>query len=261
MIQCKFNTAGKDMLQNIRHFHNDAEEILFVERGGGVMTVGDHIYPLAANCIYFIERNLLHYSAPDDAQTYTRSVISVPSDFFAQLCALSGYDEVTERLRKKKCVMLEPQDARRIRAAMERIQNCSRRESVTALFEILDLADRQGSSVPLPDNKVSGILAYINAHIGEPLTLDEISAHLFIGKYYMCHLFRETTGMSISQYVLLRRLSLCKNLLITTERSISDIAMTCGFSTFSYFCRAFAKSEGMSAREYRKKFTPIQKND
>ena len=97
-------------------------------------------------------------------------------------------------------------------------------------------------------------MAYVNRNIGEPLTLDGISAHMFIGKYYMCHLFKRTTGMSIAQYVLLQLLSLCKRLLLSIDKSISEISMECGFSSFSYFCRAFFKSEGMSAGDFRKRF-------
>ena len=97
-------------------------------------------------------------------------------------------------------------------------------------------------------------MEYINQNISEDLSLDKIAARMFIGKYYMCHLFKMTTGMSITQYILLQRLSLCKNLLLSTDKSVSEIAMLCGFSAFSYFCRAFAKNEGMSASAFRKKF-------
>ena len=65
--------------------------------------------------------------------------------------------------------------------------------------------------------------------------------------------------MSIANYILLQRLSLCKKMLISTNRSVSDISEACGFSSFSYFCRIFQRNEGMSAREYRRRFASSAK--
>jgi len=256
-FQCR-RAIGKDALQNVKHSHN-AVEILFAQRGCGAFTVGEHIYPLSPNCIYFIGANTLHFSAPAEEKVYMRSVVGIPAEYFSHLCEITGYADIAQRLQERCCVMLDAEAAVRIGAAMERMQSDVLRDRVRALLDVMEIADSRESSLPVLESKISEIMAYINRNIGEVLTLDEIAAHMFIGKYYMCHLFKKTTGMSIAQYILLQRLSLCKRLLLSTDKSISEIAMLCGFSSFSYFCRAFDKSEGMSAGEYRKKFSTERK--
>ncbi|MBQ9773203.1 MAG: helix-turn-helix domain-containing protein [Clostridia bacterium] len=255
IITCKYRQKGKDPLQNVLHSHNEVEELLFVQSGSGVLTVGDRIYPLLPNCMYWIGRNVLHYSAPEKQEEYVRSVVSISSTFAVQLGALSGDDALMARMREECCISLDYESAKHVNALLDEMRSGERRAGVRAFLELLSVAEQKGRRIPMSDHKIAAVIAYVNQNIGEELRLDAIAAKFFIGKYYLCHLFKSVTGMRLSQYILLQRLTLCKNLLVTTDRSISEIATACGFSTFSYFCRTFAKSEGMSAREYRKRFT------
>lgn len=70
---------------------------------------------------------------------------------------------------------------------------------------------------------------------------------------YMSELFRLTFGVSPSAYVMDLRLSRAQNLLLTTDRRISDIAAECGFEDPLYFSRAFRKRCRYSPREFRRK--------
>lgn len=98
---------------------------------------------------------------------------------------------------------------------------------------------------------VDGIFSLLASTLPENLSLDEIADQLNVNKYYMCHLFREKTGVSIMRYRNSRRLSMAKELLCTTDLSISDIADRCGFNTVSYFGEAFKRQEHIAPGEYR----------
>lgn len=70
---------------------------------------------------------------------------------------------------------------------------------------------------------------------------------------YMSDLFRRTFGVSPRAYVMDLRLSRAQNLLLTTDRRISDIAAECGFDDPLYFSRAFRKRCRFSPREFRER--------
>ena len=253
LFQCRYRTIGKDVLQNVRHSHNETET-LFVENGSGSFTIGERIYPLSSRGLYFINANTLHFTAPTLPKKYVRSIICISKEYFSLLCESTGYGEIANKLQKQCYVLLDSDGAMQVDRAMKQMQNREKRICVRALLDVLEIADQSECETVILDNKATKIMEYINQNISEDLSLDKIAARMFIGKYYMCHLFKMTTGMSITQYILLQRLSLCKNLLLSTDKSVSEIAMLCGFSAFSYFCRAFAKNEGMSASAFRKKF-------
>lgn len=98
---------------------------------------------------------------------------------------------------------------------------------------------------------IDGVFSLVAETLGENFSLDEMAERLNVNKYYMCHLFREKTGVSIMRYRNSRRLSLAKELLRTTDYSIADIADRTGFNTVSYFGESFKRQEQLSPGEYR----------
>ena len=102
------------------------------------------------------------------------------------------------------------------------------------------------------DKQISDILDYLNKNLNSKINLEEISSKMHISKYYLCHIFKKKTGMTIFEYVLLRRLSLAKKYLKTTDMSISEISVKTGFSSFSYFSKMFGMYEKLTPYEYRK---------
>src|SRR5699024_12362112 len=72
-----------------------------------------------------------------------------------------------------------------------------------------------------------------------------------LSKFHLSILFKEFVGMSFSQYVTAQRLYKAKLLLLTTQASITDIAMEAGFNSSSSFNRVFYQSEKMSPSEFR----------
>ena len=73
-----------------------------------------------------------------------------------------------------------------------------------------------------------------------------------VGKIMFCHTFHEKTGMTLSEYVLEKRLSKAESMLRKGVRPVGEIALELGFSSVSYFCSVFNKKYGMSPLAYRK---------
>lgn len=95
---------------------------------------------------------------------------------------------------------------------------------------------------------------YIDAHFKENVTLDTLVEVTHVNKYHLAHTFRKEYGIPPINYMLSLRLQESKNLLRTTDYSLSYIALTSGFSSPSYFSQRFRQAEGMSPAQYRQKF-------
>lgn len=98
---------------------------------------------------------------------------------------------------------------------------------------------------------VDRIFKYINENLMEEFSLTEMAAKFGISKFYMCHIFKLETRISIMQYRNKRRLALAKQLLSNTDNSIQQICMDIGFSDASYFSKWFKQEEGISPNTFR----------
>ena len=97
--------------------------------------------------------------------------------------------------------------------------------------------------------QVDEILSYINTHISENLTLEELSAHFFLSSSYLCRIFKATTGTTINKYITAKRITISKSLL-SQGYSVNEACEACGFNDYSNYLKAFTKAVGISPKKY-----------
>ena len=97
--------------------------------------------------------------------------------------------------------------------------------------------------------QVDEILSYINTHISENLTLEELSAHFFLSSSYLCRIFKATTGTTINKYITAKRITISKSLL-SQGHSVNEACEACGFNDYSNYLKAFTKAVGISPKKY-----------
>ncbi len=102
--------------------------------------------------------------------------------------------------------------------------------------------------------KILPIITYANEHYSQKVYLDNISDTLHMDKYYLCKVFKKATGITFFQYLNIIRLQNAEKLLVTTNKSITEIALECGFSTTQYFNSVFVRATGYSPSLYRKSY-------
>ena len=92
---------------------------------------------------------------------------------------------------------------------------------------------------------------YLEAHSTERFSLQKLADALFINGSYLLRTFKRNTGMTPLSYHHQIRCSKAKELLIQTDRTISEIGEAVGFVSSSHFSHIFRKTEGCTPSEYR----------
>lgn len=97
------------------------------------------------------------------------------------------------------------------------------------------------------------ISEYIHEHYGEPLAIGELAQMYEVNGNRLYYLFTKYAGMGPGDYLITYRLNRAKELLLTTEAPINDIAKAVGYEDPLYFSRIFQKRIGCSPMAFRKK--------
>lgn len=114
------------------------------------------------------------------------------------------------------------------------------------------LLAREGAVGSAETSRIKLMLACIHNAYGESLSVERIAraAGVCARECYRC--FRSVLGTTPTLYLMRHRVNAAARLLIDSDRSITDIALTCGFSGPSYFCKVFRDVMGISPRDFRR---------
>ena len=117
----------------------------------------------------------------------------------------------------------------------------------TLLIQVLIL-DQQP-----PATAVERVIQYIQSHLSEQITLEQLSGVAFVSKSYLTKLFKQQTGQTVIEYVNSARIEKAKMLLVTTPKSVEEIAYAVGFESPKYFFRVFKALTGQTPLSFSKK--------
>jgi AraC family L-rhamnose operon regulatory protein RhaS len=95
--------------------------------------------------------------------------------------------------------------------------------------------------------------AWMAEHLAEPIALDAIAAEVGLRASQFRAVFRAETGFAPQEHLARLRVERAKDLLVTSDRSITRIALDTGFSTSQYFATAFRRLTGFTPRAWRKR--------
>lgn len=98
---------------------------------------------------------------------------------------------------------------------------------------------------------IQDLLPFIEENFSAEINLSMLSKRCNYSPNYLCKLFRQSTGMTIKDYILRRRMSHATWLLRNTQLNIGEIAEKCGFNDYFYFARVFKRTQGLTPSEYR----------
>jgi len=123
-----------------------------------------------------------------------------------------------------------------------------------ALFaqQVGEIASRQAlamaSAEPQP---VALAKEFLKSHAEQETTLAQVAWQAHVSSFYLCKLFKKTTGMTFTEYLARIRIEKAKALLLNPMTRISEVVYAAGFGSIPQFNSLFKRYVGMPPREYR----------
>lgn len=109
---------------------------------------------------------------------------------------------------------------------------------------------------------VERALLYVEAHYEKQfLTATAVEEAVANNSPHIRAQFKREVGFTIGKWINARRMQRARELLVTTERTVSDIAFSVGYDYHEVFCRAFRRFHGTSPTEYRERASKIVKRN
>lgn len=127
------------------------------------------------------------------------------------------------------------------------------------ILQLIFMIDRQarkllatGKSKSSNFKTIERVIKHINSNLTSDLSLESVSSVAGFSPIHFHNCFKSATGLTLREYVEEQRIKRAANLLVSTDKSLTDIAYECGFSSQSYFSFAFKRRMKVTPREYAK---------
>lgn len=99
--------------------------------------------------------------------------------------------------------------------------------------------------------QVAQAIDYIYVHIMDRITVNELAEAINISPTHLSRIFKQETGISVSEYIRQRKIDMAKNLLRFSDYDFADIAAMLSYSSQSHFIQHFRTQMGMTPKAYR----------
>lgn len=259
------NTSESKIASKDFHFHDQYEIYLFLG-GKAEAFVEQSKYPLEHGSILIFNNMEIHKTSNLSSEPYQRISIHFSKQLMQPVDSI--HTNLLECFQNHKpgignAAILQLQELDEFRSAADKlIEVLSSKKygkdvlSIAYLTELLVLTNtifRSSKTIsPVPMLKIiSDVMAYIDQNLDSHLTLEDLSKQLSISKFYLCHQFKEQTGSSLYNYIIMRKLALSRKLL-SDGCSVSDVCENAGFNDYNNFIKIFKKYIGISPAKYKK---------
>ena len=101
---------------------------------------------------------------------------------------------------------------------------------------------------------------FIRERLSDRISLEEVATAVGVSSFYFCKLFKQTTGMTFTEYVNRKRVECAKRALLQPYARVTGVAFDVGYQSLSQFNRSFLKYAGESPTQFRKRMLKSSKD-
>lgn len=240
------------------HSHNMYEIYLFLA-GDGDFVIEGNVIPLERGTLIFTICGQTHkLLLKSDKEPYERIALMFGEKYFPKGC-----EELLDIASRGGCVTkLNEQEINWFLESIEILKNSTLQNEINILassfinlsiYKIMSAPKSSNFYDETEDDLVKQIIRFINRHLSESFSLDDIEKELYRDKAYLGRRFKSVMGCSIWEYIMRKRIFSAREQLYLTQ-SVSDAFSVSGFGDYSAFYRKYKKFVGCSPTEDLKKF-------
>lgn len=252
------------------HWHNELE-ICHVKQGTGKYLINGNEYSFKPGDVFIINNDEIHL-AFDDENLIMRVILFGSSILWAGGPNLLDYEYlapfVETGIRFNKKLSHTHPHIDKVIDVLDEIQNEYDAKQPkyelmlkTLLMKLMtviiryfgnDFNSNLNEKIKLHDaQKLKDIAEYLEVNYVNQIRLNDLAQTFKMSISTLCRLFQRFSGISPLEYIICLRVNAAKDMLISTNKKILDIAADCGFTSISSFNKSFKHHTGISPREYR----------
>jgi len=272
------NKADESPLNHI-HAH-DFIEIAYVSSGSGIHIIDDISYKVSKGDLFVINYNIPHefrsLSEPNQPKLTVFNCIFKPEFIDSNLINSKDFSDITYHFMFKSLFPKESNgaDLKLIDTqsdAMEELYEKMYREYnikedgyiemvrayvIELLVMIFRLYRKKESPTKSAESNrnliIDKVIRYIQLNYSQDFNLNDLSFMTFLSRNYLCKLFKDCTGMTITEYAQKIRIEEACKLLKETDKKVINICFDVGYNDVKFFNKVFKRVTGKTPREYRK---------
>lgn len=248
------------------HWHNEIE-IIYLKKGKLRISIEEEIYDASPGEVYFVNPKELHFMDSEDMSVEYYTIL-FPLEFISFQTEDLLETEVLKPLRSGKLLLHRSVKAKScleevekylqemIAVNTEKYMHYQLRTRILLLHiiealmrgECLEYASFRSSS-----DLQREMISYIQKKYAEKITLQMLAKEFHLSEKYVSRYFKEHFAISFMQYVGHLRMTKAKALLDSSDLSITEVALSCGYPSVNLFIRNFKSAYQMTPLQYRKK--------
>jgi len=267
-----FISTAKARKNNLRIHYHTLIEISLILRGKGIYKTNDKTYTIQEGDIFFYRPNEAHCitDIEEDGMEllnlhispyylYTNFQSALNSNYIKILAANFPLksNKLNDTLSPEQFV-----EVKNLILSIRREMESKKSDYITFVCNyisaILILISRSYKNAKFSQKEKQSYqrliqaIKYIDTHFKENITLENIAQKVGYSKCYFSSIFKKCMGMSIWDYICIKRIEESLTQIKTTEKNIADIALDCGFNNAVNFNKIFKKYTNVSPSTFRK---------
>ncbi len=261
---CKYVENTNNNVNNW-HYHPEIE-LVYINGGSGKRQVGSHVSYYNDGDLLLIGSNLPHCGfTNEETGNKKETVIQMKPDFlgndFFEISEMKNIKNLLNQAKsgisftgKTKKIIGEKIEALEEQTQLERLFNMLSILNELELSNDSKILNAEGFSMEMQmqdSDRINIVYNYVKDHFQENISLEEVSALIFMTVPSFCRYFKKLTHKTFTKFVNDYRLVHASKLLAEKPISITEICYECGFNNFSHFNKSFKEFTGKSASQYR----------
>lgn len=268
-VGCVFRT--QEIQQPFLHAH-DGYELYLCLSGRGRMLAGGRVHEVAAGSLAIIRPAALHMPRSAPKEPFHRYIVSIDKGYLEKLGETEGAlggDAVTRWLPRDDDSVCWQLNARQLLAVQDIFAQLERElderkecfslaahSLVLQLFVALGRFREEQPAAAAGNGErkrlVEEMMGWVAEQYREILRIEALCRRFHLSRSYLHRIFKQETGLSITEYLIAYRINKAKECLESSSMSLAEVALASGFQDLSHFCRMFKRLTGVTPGHYRK---------
>lgn len=245
------------------HSHPDYE-LFYLTSGTCRMFIGHSIYYVTAGDFIFVRPGQSHRTTYESSPVAERVAIGFFEPVIEMMKAMCGEEGMQKAINASKITIPREYNGcveklfQKMEAEEKRKDSYSRMLKIGNLLELFALLGRVGEKAGIPESlnetetAIQEAANYLYSHYQEPLTLNDMAQMAHMSSAYFSKKFHRLTGFGFKEYLTHVRIQAAAEKLLSGTQSVTEVALSCGYSDGNYFGDAFRRIKGVSPSQFRK---------